>query len=173
MCDPHLEVLPATINATTNFLEATVLPGAPTVKNIPIEAANYLFATSLLMVDSNLLGIALPVFLSKGASGINHVPLPLDKINQNITITLASSAKAYLNGYKLNDTDLSLPGFAMVDTSAVIETQKLALVGREPFFVASSVTVGFLVIFVGAIVAIARSDQLESFELENIVRKLS
>jgi hypothetical protein len=66
-----------------------------------------------------------------------------------------------------------LPSFTMVNTSAVIEEQRMALVGRKPFFVASSAIVGLLVVLLGAIVAITRPDQLESFELENIVRKLN
>jgi hypothetical protein len=65
-----------------------------------------------------------------------------------------------------------LYSFTMVNTSARVEVQKMAVVGSKPFFVASSVTVGLLVVFLGALVAITRPDQLEGFDLENIVRKL-
>jgi hypothetical protein len=108
-------------------------------------------------------------------SGTPFKVLSLDQINQNMTKAIVSAAKAYLSGYVPGDSfdPTVLPSFAMVNTSAVIEEQRMALVGRKPFFVASSAIVGLLVVLLGVIVAITRPDQLESFELENIVRKLN
>jgi hypothetical protein len=99
-------------------------------------------------------------------------PLSMDKINQNMNAVLASSAKAYLSGFKPNDDNPMLSVFATVNTSAVMEVQKMALVGSRPFLVALSMIVGLLVVLLGVIVAITRPDRLESFDLENIVGKL-
>jgi p-aminobenzoyl-glutamate transporter AbgT len=89
-----------------------------------------------------------------------------------MTNVFASAAKAYLSGFRPSDTNSMMFSFATVNTSAVAEVQKMALVGNKPFFVASSIIVGLLVVLLGALVAITRPDQLESFDLENIVRKL-
>jgi hypothetical protein len=94
-------------------------------------------------------------------------PLSRDKINQNMAVAIASSVNAHLNA---NTLDSSFSTFATVNTSAVIEVQKLALVGSKPFFVALSATVGLLVILLNII---TRPDRLECFDLENIVRKLN
>jgi hypothetical protein len=99
-------------------------------------------------------------------------PLALHEINQHMNEVFTSSTKPYLSGYKPNDTNLLFSSFATVNTSGVIEVRKMALVGSIPFFVASSVTAGMLVALLGAIVAITRPDQLEGFDLENIVRKV-
>lgn len=80
-----------------------------------------------------------------------------------MTNFMASAAKAYLSGY---------PHFAMVNTSGEIEVQKMALVGSEVFFVALTVTVSLLVPMLSALVVMTRPDQLECFDLENIVRRL-
>jgi hypothetical protein len=172
VCNPRFEVLPATINATGSYLDASISSVAPTVKNIPTAAANTLFSTALLYADSVLSQLFLP-FMAFSADSITPLkPLSLDIINQNMTNVFASAAKAYLSGYKPNDTNSMLSSFSMVNTSAVVEVQKIAVVGSKPFFVASSVTVGLLVVLLGALVAIIRPDELEGFDLENIVRKL-
>jgi hypothetical protein len=181
VCDSQPEILPAIINATMSSLEATILPGTPTVKNIPTDAANHLFRNALngAMIGSfgGISSASAQLFFPMGSFGPFDATLKLlslDQINQNMTRAIASAAKAYLSGCvpgKLVDPTV-LPSFAMVNTSAVIEEQRLALVGRKPFFVASSAVVGLLVVLLGAIVAITRPNQLESFDLENIVRRL-
>jgi hypothetical protein len=185
MCDPQLEVLPAIINATTSSLEATTLSGDPTVKNIPTAAANTVFSTSLREAVSErsfsfemgfLSAVSFRLFLPNLTFDMDGKvilkPLSLDKINQNMNNALASSAKAYLSGYQPNGDNPMFSSFAMVNTSAEVQVQKMAVVGSKPFFVALSVTVGLLVTFLGTLVAMTRPDQLEGFDLENIVRKL-
>jgi hypothetical protein len=106
-------------------------------------------------------------------SGANALkPLSLDRINQNMNVALGSAAKAYLNGFKPNANNPTLSSFAKVNTTAVMKVRKLALVGSKPFLVASSVLVGLVIVLIGVLVAITSPDQLESFELENIVKKL-
>jgi hypothetical protein len=181
VCDSQSEILPAIINATMSSLEATILPGTPTVKNIPTEAANYMFTNALTNAIGQFGGlssVSAQLFFPMGSFGLSDKRLKilsLDQINQNMSKALTSAAKAYLSGYVSGDglDPTVLPSFAMVNTSAVIEEQRLALVGRRPFFVASSAIVGLLVVLLGAIVAITRPDELESFDLENIVRKLT
>jgi hypothetical protein len=163
--------LPATVNATGSLLEASISSGAPTVKNIPIEVANSLFSTSILDPASDTT-VSFPLFLPIDDGKYPLKPLSLDKINQNMTEVFASAAKVYLSGFKPNFTNFRMSAFTMVNTSAVVEVQKMALVGSKPFLVASSVIVGLLVVLLAALVATTRPDQLESFELENIVRKL-
>jgi hypothetical protein len=85
---------------------------------------------------------------------------------------LASAAKAYLSGFKNDDTNPGLSSFTMVNTSAVVEVPKMAVVGSKPFLVASSITVGLLVVLLTALVVMTCPDRLEGFELDNIIRKL-
>jgi hypothetical protein len=177
VCDPQFEVLPATVNATGSLLEASISSGVPTVKNIPTAAANSLFSTSLLdagsdtTVSQQLFSPNLP--FGATSDGNNPLkPLSLDIINQNMTSVFASAAKTYLSGFKPNDTHPAVSSFTMVNTSAVMEVQKMAVVGSKPFLVASSVIVGLLVVLLGVLVAITRPDHLDAFDLENIVRKL-
>jgi hypothetical protein len=176
VCDSQFEVLPATVNATGSLLEASISPGVPTVKNIPTAAAKALFSTSVLdpapgdITTLEQLFLPISPFEDGGKNPLK--PLSLDKINQNMTNIFASAAKAYLSGYKPNVNNSILSSFAMVNTSAMVEVQKMAVVGSKPFLVASGVTVGLLVVLLGVLVAITRPDQLEGFELENIIRKL-
>jgi hypothetical protein len=179
MCNPQLEVLPATITAVGSSLDAIILPGAPTVKNIPIEAANVLFSTSLRLplTPQSIISphISGRLFLSNSGYEINEEtaikPLSLPEINQNMTHILSSAAKAYLSGYKPTDDILS-SSFATINTSGIVEVQKLALVGSKPFFVVLVATVGLLYLLLSALLVITRPDQLESFDLENIVERL-
>jgi hypothetical protein len=177
VCDPRFEVLPAIVNATGSLLEASISSGAPTVKNIATAAANSLFSTSILdagsdtIVSQQLFSLILPFDAASDGNG-PLIPLSLDKINQNMTNVFASAAKAYLSGFLPNDTYPGVSSFTMVNTSAVVEAQKMAVVGSKPFLVASTVIVGLLVVLLGVLVAITRPDHLDAFDLENIVRKL-
>jgi hypothetical protein len=183
-CDPRFEILPATINATTSSLDATISSDDVVVKNIPTQAAGFIFSKSLLDATSSMQsytdqgfvnGISRQLFLSSlvfdGPTGAPK-PLPVDQINENMNRVLASSAKAYLSGYKPNEDNITIPSFSRLNTSAVVKVQKMGLVGSKPFLIASSITVGLLIVLLGAILSITRADQLEVFELENIVKIL-
>ncbi|KAF7782890.1 hypothetical protein Agabi119p4_2266 [Agaricus bisporus var. burnettii] len=184
-CDPEFKILPAIVSATASSLEATILHGDPVVKNIPTKAANVIFSKSLLDATSSrqsytdggyVNGISRRIFLSSwdldGSTDIKIKPASLNQINQNMNDVVASAAKAYLSGYKPNEDSITIPSFAKINTSAVLEIQKMALVGSKPFLIATSVVVGLLVVLLGSIVAITRADQLEGFELATIVKNL-
>lgn len=184
-CDPEFKILPAIVSATASSLEATILHGDPVVKNIPTKAANVIFSKSLLDATSSrqsytdggyVNGVSRQLFLSSwdldGSTDIKIKPASLNQINQNMNDVVASAAKAYLSGYKPNEDSITIPSFAKINTSAVLEIQKMALVGSKPFLIATSVVVGLLAVLLGSIVAITRADRLEGFELATIVKNL-
>jgi hypothetical protein len=98
-CDPPLEVLPATINATVDSLNATIMSGALIMKNNPIEAANYFLGASLLTTarvsDNSISRIRRPVFFPMSASGAHFgkafKPFSLEKINDCNSLLSESS----------------------------------------------------------------------------------
>jgi hypothetical protein len=120
--------------------------------------------------------ISRQLFLSSlvfdGPTGAAVKPLSVEKINENMNRVLASSAKAYLSGYKPNEDNITVPSFSKINTTGVVQIQKMGLVGSKPFLIVSSVIIGLLVVLLSVIVSITRADQLEGFELENIVKTL-
>ncbi|KAF5354795.1 hypothetical protein D9756_005769 [Leucocoprinus leucothites] len=186
LCDPQLRISPATVTLQTGSLWADIHQGSPVVKNIPQEAANALFSQSLLFAASTreaygdqslvnniarILFLADPSFeYDENPAGIK--PLPIGEINQRMNRVLLSSAKAYLSGYRPNDNNLTFPSFEMIESDAIGQEQQFALVGSRPFLIALAVVVGGLVALLITLVTIVKVDELQTFDLENIVQAL-
>lgn len=85
---------------------------------------------------------------------------------------LLSSAKAYLSGYQVNNTDTTFPAFEMMETNAMREVERLALVGSEPFLIVVTILVGMLIVLLVTIVVMIRVEELRTFDLKHIVETL-
>ncbi|KAF5354794.1 hypothetical protein D9756_005768 [Leucocoprinus leucothites] len=187
ICDPQFKISPATVTLQSGTLWADIQPGLPPANNIPPEAANAIFSQSLLFATSTreawgdaaslVNNIARILFLSDPSfeytskpAGIK--PLPLDEINRQMDKVLLSSAKAYLSGYRPDIKNLTFPSFEMIDSDAIGEVEQLVLVGSRPFLIALVVVVVVLVVLLITLVAMVKVDQLQTFDLENIVKAL-
>lgn len=182
-----MHLAPATVTISGDFqLQATPRSGRPVIKNISPDAANVVFSESLLIATSstdsytspiNPISVILflpsvPQPLDEALSGLK--PLSLDKINQNMNKMLMSSAKAYLSGYRVDRSeDPANPSFTMVDTHGTIEVQVLALTASRLFLIGLLVVFGILVVFFGFIIIGGQVNELQTFDLENIVRTLN
>ncbi|KAJ3559852.1 hypothetical protein NP233_g11161 [Leucocoprinus birnbaumii] len=186
MCDPQLKISPATVILQSGALSANVHSGSPVVKNIPTEAANTLFAQSLLFAasareaytdQSFVNDIARILFLTDPSfehddkpAGIK--PLSTDDINRQMNRVLLSSVKAFLSGYQPNSDNLTFPSFAMINSDAIGEVEEFVLMGSKPFLIALAVVDGILIILLAILLSVVRVDQLQTFDLENIVKAL-
>lgn len=85
---------------------------------------------------------------------------------------LLSSAKSYLSGYRPKEDNTTFPSFRTMDTDAVRELQRLALVGSRPFLIGVVGVVGVLVLLLGVIVWGVEVERLQTFELKNVVEVL-
>lgn len=183
LCDPRYTISPATVTVTGSALQAAVLPGVPVIGNIPARAANAIFSTSLLDVTSSaqlwsgifINDIARILFFANRSFEYPNVksggtkPLPLDKINQHMNTVLLSSAKAFLSG---DSSSTWFPAFETIGVDATGEAQRPALVGSKQFLIALIIVVGALVVLSITLLAVMKADQLQLFDLENIVKTL-
>ncbi|KAJ3559853.1 hypothetical protein NP233_g11162 [Leucocoprinus birnbaumii] len=186
ICDPQLEISPATVTLQSGSLWADVHSGSPNVNNIPPEAANAVFSQSLLFATSTreaygdqslvnniarLLFLTDPSFDYETApAGIK--PLSVDGISRQMDRVLLSSAKAYLSGYRPDSSNLTFPSFKMMNSSAEGEIQELVVAGSKPFLIALIVVVVVLIVLLIFLVSVVRTSQLQTFDLENIVKTL-
>lgn len=187
-CDPQFRIHPATATLSGGSLSTSKIrtEKEPIVKNIAPEAANAIFSQSLGAALSsaetfsngslNVNGIARVLFLTDPSfkhtdlSGVK--PLPIENITQNMNRALLSSAKAYLSGYQVNNTDTTFPAFEMMETNAMREVERLALVGSEPFLIVVTILVGMLIVLLVTIVVMIRVEELRTFDLKHIVETL-
>lgn len=187
-CDPQFRIHPATATLSGGSLSTSKIrtEKEPIVKNIAPEAANAIFSQSLGAALSsaetfsngslNVNGIARVLFLADPSfkhtdlSGVK--PLPIENITQNMNRALLSSAKAYLSGYQVNNTDTTFPAFEMMETNAMREVERLALVGSEPFLIVVTILVGMLIVLLVTIVVMIRVEELRTFDLKHIVETL-
>ncbi|KAF5354046.1 hypothetical protein D9756_007216 [Leucocoprinus leucothites] len=187
LCDPQFKISPATVTLKGGTLSADMQSGSRVVNNIPPEAADTIFSQCLLFATSTqepwdgtlsvVNSIVRILFLTDPAFEYTPIPggtkpLPLDEINRRMNKILLSSAKAYLSGYRPDFFNFTFPAFEMIDSDAIGEVEQLALVGSRPFLIALMVVVAVLVVLLITLVAMVRADQLQTFDLENIVKAL-
>lgn len=142
------------------------------VNNIPLEAANIIFSRSLSDAISELVRgefgpnlVARLLFLSDTRAlppSAPPKPVSVDEIGQRMNKMLLSSSKAYLSGYRPNATDEANPTFEMMDTDALAEVKKMALVGSRPFLIALTVVVGLVIVLLTALLVTLKGRDLQS-----------
>lgn len=183
ICDPQLQVVPATITLSRGSLHANVNTGSPVIGNVLPEAAKTVFSQSLLEAVGSLdptdqwsyvNAIARLLFLGPSPSGYGTVPVSLDQINKNMNKIMLSASKAFLDGYKTTDqsnlTSREATDFEMILTDATAEADRLALVGSRPFLVALIVVVGIICLLLAMVTVVVRVDKLHAFDLESIAK---
>lgn len=180
LCNPQFTISPATVTVIGSTLQAVIHPGTPNIRNIPVKVANAIFSASLLDAISNdedipaldLVNIIASQLFFANYSFLTggNKPLPINKINNQMNQVLLSSAKAFLSGYSPQSS--FLPAFNTMDADAVGEAQQPVLVGSKPFTIALIVVVGVLVMLLIILFVMMKVDQLQLFDLENIVKIL-
>lgn len=164
-------------------LTAVVLQDSPLVGNIPERAANAIFSQGLLYALEPEARVALPInavamlTFMEAAKTNGHRPLrplSLTQISENMNRIIKSAAKAYISGFKVDDTDSTnpipalLPDYVWLSQSAILQYRQLSVISNSPFFLALGVLDGVIVAILAILMMTVDTADMWLFSLQTL-----
>jgi hypothetical protein len=186
VCDPRPQITGGRISITSGGAQSILSSGKAPIGNIPQSAANLIFTNALgialvqieTLSTANFVNLPASMMFMANSSSVdwNNAqgvrPLDLPSINQNMDSSMLSAAKAYIDGYRKNDTTLVVE-FELDPVSALERQEIFALRTSKPQFIVTVVFVTIAIVLLFILCRFMLAHERDPFDWSHVYAALN